>query len=139
MPVHKRPTHITSNLEIAALFAPKPMLLISDGDDWTRNTPDFEYPFVKRVYGFYQSEDKVENAHFALEKHDYNASKRQAAYAFLAKHLNLDTKMVWKDGKFDETTNTVLTEQDLKVFNEKHPMPNTTLKGEEAIAKALAQ
>jgi uncharacterized protein len=33
MPVHKRPTHITSNLEIAALFAPKPMLLISDGDD----------------------------------------------------------------------------------------------------------
>ena len=39
MPIHKRPTHQTSNVEIAALFAPKPMLLISDGDDWTKHTP----------------------------------------------------------------------------------------------------
>lgn len=139
MPVHKRPTHITSNLEIAALFAPKPMLLISDGDDWTKNTPNFEYPFVKRIYGFYNREDKVENAHFAHEKHDYNASKRQAAYAFLAKHLGLNTGGVLKDGKFDETTNTLLTEQDLKVFNAKFPMPADALRGDEAVEKALNQ
>jgi dienelactone hydrolase len=137
MPVHKRPTHITSNLEIAALFAPKPMLLISDGDDWTKNTPEFEYPFVKRIYGFYQSEDKVENVHFAQEKHDYNASKRQAAYAFLAKHLGLNTAGVLKDGKFDETGNTVLTEADLKVFNEKFPMPGDALKGDETVGRVL--
>ena len=137
MPVHKRPTHITSNLEIAALFAPKPLLLISDGDDWTKNTPVFEYPFVQRIYGFYKREDNVENAHFPQEKHDYNASKRQAAYAFLAKHLVLNTAGVLKDGKFDETGNTVLTEADLKVFNEKYPMPGDALKGDEAVGKVL--
>jgi hypothetical protein len=137
MPVHKRPTHITSNLEIAALFAPKPLLLISDGDDWTKNTPTFEYPFVQRIYGFYNSAANVENAHFPQEKHDYNASKRQAAYAFLAKHLHLNTAGVLKDGKFDESSNTVLTEGDLKVFNEKYPVPGDALKGDEAVGKAL--
>lgn len=137
MPVHKRPSHITSNLEIAALFAPKPLLLISDGDDWTKNTPNFEYPFVQRIYGFYNKEANVENAHFPTEKHDYNASKRQAAYAFLAKHLGLNTAGVLKDGKFDETTNTVLTEADLKVFNEKFPLPGDAVKGDEAVGKVL--
>ncbi|MDX2067364.1 MAG: acetylxylan esterase [Haliscomenobacter sp.] len=137
MPVHKRPTHITSNLEIAALFAPKPLLLISDGDDWTKNTPTFEYPFVQRIYGFYNSAANVENAHFSQEKHDYNASKRQAAYAFLAKHLRLNTAGVLKEGKFDESPNTVLTEADLKVFNEKYPMPADALKGDEVVGKAL--
>lgn len=137
MPVHKRPTHITSNLEIAALFAPKPLLLISDGDDWTKNTPNFEYPFVQRIYGFYNKEANVENAHFPTEKHDYNASKRQAAYAFLAKHLGLNTAGVLKDGKYDETTNTVLTEADLKVFNEKYPLPGDAVKGDEAVGKVL--
>jgi hypothetical protein len=92
---------------------------------------------VQRIYGFYQSEDKVENVHFSQEKHDYNASKRQAAYAFLAKHLNLNTAGVLKAGKFDESVNTVLTEADLKVFNEKYSMPGDALKGDEAVARVL--
>jgi uncharacterized protein len=139
MPVHKRPTHQTSNVEIAALFAPKPMLLISDGDDWTKHTPEFEFPFIQRIYGFYKNENSVENAHFPTEKHDYNASKRQAAYPFLAKHLGLNLNAVLKDGKVDESINTVLTEKDLKVFNETYPMPQSAIKGNEAILKALAE
>jgi uncharacterized protein len=139
MPVHKRPTHQTSNVEIAALFAPKPMLLISDGDDWTKHTPEFEFPFIQRIYGFYQSPNSVENAHFPTEKHDYNASKRQAAYPFLAKHLGLNINAVLKDGKVDESINTVLTEKDLKVFNDTFPMPQAAIKGNEAILKALAE
>ena len=83
------------------------------------------------------SEDKVENAHFPQEKHDYNASKRQAAYAFLVKHLGLNTAGVLKDGKFDETGNTVLTEADLKVFNEQYPVPGDALKGDEAVGRVL--
>ena len=137
MPIHNRPTHQTSNVEIAALMAPKPMLLISDGDDWTKHTPDFEYPFIKRIYGFYKAENNIENAHFPTEKHDYGVSKRLAAYPVLAKHLGLNLDAVMKDGKIDESVNTILTEAELKVFNDKYPMPKSAIKGNDNIAKAL--
>jgi hypothetical protein len=55
----------------------------------------------------------------------------------LAKHLQLNTAGVLKDGKFDESSNTVLTEGDLKVFNEKYPVPGDALKGDAAVGKAL--
>lgn len=139
MPIHKRPTHQTSNVEIAALMAPKPMLLISDGDDWTKHTPTFEFPFIQRIYGFYDQTNKVENAHFPTEKHDYGLSKRLAAYPFLAKHLGLNIDAVMRDGKVDESVNTVLTENELQVFNEKYPMPSSALKGNENISKALSE
>ena len=66
------------------MIAPKPMLLISDGDDWTRNTPDVEYPFIRRTYSFYHAEDNVENVHFPEGKHDYGFEKRIPVYRFLA-------------------------------------------------------
>lgn len=137
MPVHKRPTHQTSNVEIEAIVAPKPLLLISDGDDWTKHTPQFEYPFIKRIYGFYKAEMNVENVHFANEKHDYNFSKRSAAYPFLAKHLGLDLNKVMKDGKIDEASNTILSVEALQVFNEKYPKPKNAVSGNDNIGKII--
>jgi uncharacterized protein len=137
MPVHKRPDSQTSNTEIAALIAPRPMLLISDGDDWTKNTPQNEYPFVQRIYGFYGAKNNVENVHLANEKHDYGKNKRQAAYQFLAKHLKLNTEKVLKNGVFDETPNVLLEDKNLQVFTEKNPRPNSALMGDEAIMGLL--
>src|SRR3984957_5200650 len=53
MPIHRRPTHLTNNVEIASLAAPRPMLLISDDSDWTRNCPKLEYPYIQKIYGWY--------------------------------------------------------------------------------------
>jgi hypothetical protein len=89
MPIHKNGSFQTNNVEIAALAAPRPMLIISDGADWTRNTPLVEFPFIRSIYALFALENRVENAHFADEKHDYGFNKRQAAYRFLAKHLKL--------------------------------------------------
>jgi uncharacterized protein len=94
MPIHKNGSFQTDNAEIAALAAPRPMLLISDGDDWTKNNPELEFPFMQKIYKFYGKEGNVENAHFANEKHDYGPSKRQAAYKFLAKHFKLNADPV---------------------------------------------
>jgi hypothetical protein len=104
MPVHKVGDKVFSNVEIACTAAPRPMLLISDGADWTKNTERVEYPFAKHIYSLYGKESLAENVHLANEGHDYGESKRLAAYEFLAKHLKLDlNKIKGSDGKISET------------------------------------
>ncbi len=107
----------TNNVEIASIFAPKPQLIISDGKDWTKNVPELEFPFLRRTYSFYEAEDKVENAHFPKEGHDYGASKRAAMYRFMAKHLKLDESKVFdKGGELNESFFEQQSEDDLKAL-----------------------
>jgi len=117
MPIHKKGSHETNNVEIAAAFAPKPMMLISDGDDWTCNVPEIEFPYIKNIYAMFNARDKVKNAHFADEVHDYGFSKRKAAYGFLAKHLDLDyNRILDEKGEISESFVTIMDTTDLKVF-----------------------
>ena len=137
MPIHKRPTYQTSNVEIAALAAPRPLLLVSDGKDWTKNTPNVEFPYVQNIYGYYGAKDRVENVHLPTEGHDYGPNKRTAAYRFLAKNLKLELNRVQKDGQIDEAPNTILTSTDLQVFNSEHPRPSRAVVGDEAVIVLL--
>ena len=75
----------TSNVEIAAMFAPKPMLLVSATGDWTHNVPREEYPAIKRIYDLYGKGDQVEVVQID-EKHNFNQPSREAVYQFFAKH-----------------------------------------------------
>lgn len=138
LPIHKKGDYQTSNVEIAALAAPRPMIMISDGGDWTKNTPEVEYPFIQKVYSLYGKKDNLEAVHLANEKHDYGPSKRKAMYAFMAKHLKLDLKAVTdKDGQVDEEPAKVLEQKDLAVFDASHPRPANAVMGDEAVLKLL--
>lgn len=138
MPVHKKGEFQTNNVEIAALAAPRPMLIVSDGADWTKNNPEVEYPHLQKIYALYGKENLVENVHLPNEKHDYGPSKRIAAYKFLAKHLKLDLSKATKaDGSIDESKVKVLDRKDLTVFNTEHPRPANAVVGEEAVSALL--
>lgn len=120
----------TNNVEISAMMAPKPQLIVSDGKDWTLAVPELEFPFIQRTYELYGKKDLVENAHFAKEGHDFGVSKRMALYPFMAKYLGLDLKKVQNEkGEIDESTCVIEPYDRLYVFgNKAENLPKNALK-----------
>lgn len=84
----------TCEPELAAVMAPKPMLIVSDGGDWTSSVPTLEFPYLQRIYDFYGAKDKVRNVHLPKERHDFGKNKRQAVYDFFIDVFSLDRTML---------------------------------------------
>ena len=134
MPIHKSSDFQTNNVEIAACVAPRPMLLVSDGDDWTKNTPNVEYPHIKYIYGLFGKPDLVANVHLPNDKHGYDYNKRAAVYPFLAKYLGLDvTKALNPDGTLNEKNIVIEDQKALYSFNDKHPFPANAIRNNDDV------
>ncbi|EON76621.1 hypothetical protein ADIS_3071 [Lunatimonas lonarensis] len=129
MQIHKTKHFQTNNVEIAGVAAPRPMLLVSVGGDWTKNNPEIEYPHLKHIYTLMGVPDLIENVHIPEDQHGYDDKKRQAVYPFLAKHLGLDlSKGLNPDGTLNEGSVTVEEQRTLYVFGDKNPFPSNGIK-----------
>ena len=84
----------TCEPELAAVMAPKPMLIVSDGGDWTASVPTLEFPYLQRIYDFYGAREQVRNVHLPSERHDFGPNKRQAVYDFFIDVFGLDRSML---------------------------------------------
>lgn len=137
------PNHLcgnrTNNAEVAAIFAPKPQLIISDAKDWSSSVPTLEYPFIKRIYGFYGATSNVKNVHLPDEGHDYGFSKRIATYDFIAERFRLNADILkGKDGQYDESTITIEKEWQMYAFGKSGKnLPANAIKGKEALMSVL--
>lgn len=107
----------TGNVEIAGLFAPKPLGMTA-ADDWTREMETKGYPQLRELYRLLGAPENVmlwANTQFG---HNYNYVSRVAMYGWMNEHLKLG-----HEGPFDERPFDRLSREQLTVWSDTHPQP----------------
>lgn len=107
----------TGNVELAALFAPRPQGMTA-ANDWTKAMMVKGYPQLQQLYSMLGVPDDVyceEMLHFP---HNYNTVTRGIMYSWMNKHLGLGVQEPIKEADWKP-----FTEQEYTVWNDKHPAP----------------
>ena len=113
-----------NNIEIGALFAPKPLFMVSCTGDWTDETPFNEFPNIRSIFRLYDAGDRVDTI-YVDAGHNYNQESREGVYSWFAKWLKGDPDA----GHVAEEPYKVETEDDLRVFpggRDGHPHAEVT-------------
>jgi hypothetical protein len=107
----------TGNIELAALFAPKP-LGMSGAHDWTIDIETKGLPELKALYKLYGAEDRVMAKCFPQFEHNYNQVSRELMYNWFNKHLQLGQTETVVEKPF-----VPVPPRELSVYDEEHPRP----------------
>ena len=110
----------TGNVELTALFAPKPQGMTA-ANDWTREmlVPGKGFPELKKLYTLYEKPDHVICGDLLRFKHNYNVVTRELMYSWFNKHLRLGHEEPIEEKDFK-----MLTSEDHAVYNSEHPRPD---------------
>ncbi|MBM4070588.1 MAG: acetylxylan esterase [Planctomycetes bacterium] len=107
----------TGNIELAGLFAPKP-LGMSGAKDWTEEIETKGLPELKSLYAVLGAPDNIMAKAYLQFGHNYNQVSRELMYNFFNKHLKLG-----QSGVIVEKPFIPVPVKELSVFDEKHPLP----------------
>ena len=107
----------SGNVEIAALFAPKPQGM-NTANDWTKELATKGFPDLQNLYGLYGKRYFVTLQRGEHFPHNYNAVTRSGFYALLNKHFKLgfEAPIIERDYQ-------PMPKEKLTVWDDAHPAP----------------
>ncbi len=141
---------ITGNVEIAALFAPRPMGL-SAANDWTKQMPTDGYPQLQSVYRLLSEPENVFLSASLDFPHGYNQVARRVMYGWFDRHLKITGQklpMNWEqlhaaaaaeNTPWFERPIRYLESADLSVWNAEHLVPPSGVQVEQAVTRHWQQ
>lgn len=118
----------TGNVEMAAVFAPKPQLLLC-ANDWTKEFMTKGYPELKQLYEMLGAPENVLAKAWTRLPHNYGRPSREIMYEWFLRHLMGSTE------SFAEPTIVPTPPAQLTVFDEAHPRPKDDLPAKDVRAK----
>ncbi len=107
----------TGNVEIAALFAPKPLGMTA-ADDWTREMQTKGFPELQKHFAMLGAPHNVMLKPLLHFPHNYNYVSRAVMYGWMNRHLKLGLSEPIVEEDYPR-----LTRQELTVWDEQHPKP----------------
>ncbi|MHB1037619.1 MAG: acetylxylan esterase family protein [Pirellulales bacterium] len=107
----------SGNIELAALFAPKPLGMTA-ADDWTKEIATKGLPELKQLYAMLGVPDRVMAKPLVQFGHNYNYVSREVMYHWFNKQLKigLPEPIVEEDYR-------PLTIPEMSVWDQQHPKP----------------
>lgn len=109
----------SGNVEIAALFAPKPQGM-NTANDWTKEMATKGFPDLQKLYGLYGKKDFVTLQRGEHFPHNYNAVTRMGFYEVLNRHFKLG-----QQSPIVEKDYVPLPKEKLTVWDDAHPAPKS--------------
>ena len=119
----------TGNVELAALFAPRPQGMTA-ANDWTKAMMSDGYPELQKLYALYGKQENVFCVDLTHFRHNYNYVSRSHMYHWFNRHLNWGLKEPILEADFK-----LLSPEEHAVWNDKHPQPS----GGEAFERKLTK
>jgi dienelactone hydrolase len=119
----------TGNVELAALFAPKPQGMTA-ANDWTKAMMTDGFPELQKIYSLYGKKKNVICTDLTHFKHNYNYVSRGLMYDWFNVHMTWGNKEPIEEKDFK-----LLSKEEHAVWNTKHPKP----KGGDAFERQLTK
>ena len=124
----------TGNVELAALFAPKPQAMTA-ADDWTINMMNDGYPALRKLYGMMGNQGDVYCRDLTYFPHNFNYVSRATMYKWFNRYLQLGhDEQLFLEEDFEP-----IFPAESSVWDEQHPAPPGGDEYERTLTKYMAE